>query len=61
MINGRQIIGIGEVLWDVFPSGAVFGGAPANVACHVAGLGGWAGMVSAVGADRLGRAAVAEL
>ena len=61
MINGRQIIGIGEVLWDVFPSGAVFGGAPANFACHVAGLGGWAGMVSAVGADRLGRAAVAEL
>jgi len=57
----HRIIGLGEVLWDVFPSGAVFGGAPANFACHIAGLGERAAMVSAVGDDRLGRAAVAAL
>ena len=57
----HQIIGLGEVLWDVFPSGAVFGGAPANFACHIAGLGERAAMVSAVGDDRLGRGAIAAL
>ena len=57
----HQIIGFGEVLWDVFPSGAVFGGAPANFACHIAGLGERAAMVSAVGDDRLGRGAIAAL
>jgi fructokinase len=57
----QQIVGLGEVLWDVFPSGAVFGGAPANFACHVAGLGARAAMVSAVGDDRLGRGAIAAL
>ena len=57
----HQIIGLGEVLWDVFPSGAVFGGAPANFACHIAGLGERAAMVSAVGDDPLGRGAIAAL
>jgi len=57
----HQIIGLGEVLWDVFPSGAVFGGAPANFACHIAGLGEKSAMVSAVGDDRLGRGAIAAL
>jgi len=57
----HQIIGLGEVLWDVFPSGAVCGGAPANFACHIAGLGERAAMVSAVGDDPLGRAAIAAL
>jgi fructokinase len=57
----HQIIGLGEVLWDVFPGGAVFGGAPANFACHIAGLGERAAMVSAVGDDRLGRGAIAAL
>ena len=57
----HQIIGLGEVLWDVFPSGAVCGGAPANFACHIAGLGERAAMVSAVGDDPLGLAAIAAL
>ena len=32
----RQLViaGIGEVLWDVYPDAARFGGAPANFACH---------------------------
>ena len=30
------IISLGEVLWDLFPDGERFGGAPANFACHAA-------------------------
>lgn len=57
------VLGLGEILWDVFPDGARFGGAPANFACSVAGLAGSAaraGMAGAVGTDDLGRRALAE-
>ncbi len=55
------IAAIGEVLWDVFPDGARFGGAPANVASHAAALGARAAMVSCVGNDELGERAVGML
>lgn len=58
------VVGLGEILWDVFPDGARFGGAPANFACSAAGLGGDAAcvsMVGAVGDDDLGRKALEEL
>lgn len=55
------IIGIGETLWDLFPDGAVWGGAPGNVACHAAGLGAAAALVSRVGRDDLGDRGVATL
>jgi len=57
------IIGLGEILWDVFPDGARFGGAPANFACSAAGLAGPSARVSmagAVGRDDLGRRALTE-
>lgn len=58
-----RIVGVGEVLWDVFPDGEHFGGAPANVAMHAAALGGGAkaSLVSAVGNDRRGDEALAQL
>lgn len=64
-----QIIGIGEILWDVFHDGPRFGGAPANYACSAAELargsrvnmGARVSMVSAVGDDELGREAIASL
>lgn len=48
------VIGLGEILWDVFPDRKVLGGAPANFAYHAAqfGLDGY--VVSAVGEDPLG-------
>ena len=51
----KIIVGIGEILWDMLPSGKALGGAPANFAYHAGRLGeeGWA--VSAVGDDSLGR------
>jgi len=51
------IVGLGEILWDVFPDGARFGGAPTNFACTAAGIGEQGfriGMVSAVGDDQQG-------
>ena len=58
------IVALGEVLWDVFPSGPRFGGAPANFACAVAGLARRhmsVEMVSAVGNDSLGNDAIESL
>ncbi len=55
------IVGLGEVLWDVFPDGPRFGGAPANYACHAATLGARACMASAVGRDDLGERALQAL
>ncbi len=60
-MSAPVIAGIGEVLWDVFPDAAHFGGAPANFACHSASLGAESWMVSAVGADELGDRALASL
>lgn len=55
------VVGAGEALWDVFPDGDHFGGAPANVALHAAALGAEAWLVSAVGRDARGDAALARL
>jgi len=55
------IIGLGEILWDVFPDGAHFGGAPANFACSVAELCGEemdVYIAGSVGHDDLGRSAI---
>ena len=49
-----RVVGIGETLWDLFPDGAVWGGAPGNVACHAAALGAECSIVSRVGCDPLG-------
>jgi fructokinase len=52
----NPIVGIGELLWDVFPGGRkVAGGAPFNFAFHCRQLGHEAVIVSRVGADDLGR------
>ena len=51
----------GEVLWDLFPDAERLGGAPANVAYHLAALGREVALVSRVGDDDAGRRAVARL
>ena len=55
------LVSWGELLWDLFPDGRRLGGAAANVAVHAAELGVRAALISRVGADELGRAALAEL
>ena len=49
-----RVLCFGEVLWDCLPTGRLPGGAPFNVAWHLAQLGGQPVMISAVGADALG-------
>src|SRR5262249_50413381 len=54
----------GEFLWDRFSAalgGDRLGGAPVNVAWHLAQVGGWAQLVTRVGDDADGRRALAEL
>lgn len=48
------IVGLGEILWDVFPHGKVLGGAPANFVYHVSQFGYEGYAVSAIGNDHLG-------
>ena len=54
------IVGLGEVLWDVFPDGRKLGGAPGNFAWHVSQFGLDSLAASAVGDDALGREALAS-
>jgi fructokinase len=61
MTRRPVLAGIGEVLWDVYPDAARFGGAPANFACHAAALGAESWMASAVGIDELGARALETL
>ncbi len=61
-----DVVAFGEVLWDIFQSGAdrferEIGGAPANLCVHVARLGGRAALVGAVGDDPFGAALTARL
>ncbi len=48
-------------MWDAFPDGEKFGGAPANFACHCHSLGAEAYVISCVGDDRRGAEARAFL
>ena len=56
-----RCVGLGEVLWDLLPSGRQLGGAPANFAYHAAALGAEGRVVSRVGDDELGRALLDRL
>jgi fructokinase len=53
-VTTPPIVCFGEFLWDCLPRGLFLGGAPYNVACHLARLGRPAALISAVGADFLG-------
>lgn len=48
------VIGIGELLFDMFPTGKKLGGAPVNFAYHVAQQGVRSLAISAIGNDALG-------
>jgi len=59
--KGHKIVGLGEVLWDIFPDRACLGGAPANFAYMTALLGDRGIVASRVGDDRLGQEAMWHL
>ncbi len=57
----KVVVGIGEILWDRFPTGDRLGGAPANFAYHAAQLGAESYVVSRVGDDPDGDAITRRL
>jgi fructokinase len=57
MTKPAVMIGLGEVLWDLLPSGRVLGGAPGNFAYMASVLGNEGIVASRVGNDDLGREA----
>jgi fructokinase len=57
----KLIVGLGEVLWDILPSGKHLGGAPANFAYITSLLGNRGVVASCVGKDELGDEALAQL
>jgi fructokinase len=61
MTKECRVVAIGEVLWDVFDDLKRLGGAPLNFAAHIARLGHPALLISGVGDDPLGKAALAEI
>ena len=56
-----QIVGLGEILWDMLPNGKQLGGAPANFAYISTLLGNDGIVASRIGSDSLGGEAVQQL
>jgi fructokinase len=57
----KTIISLGEIIWDMLPSGGKLGGAPLNFAWHAQQLGAEVTIVSRVGNDELGKQALEQL
>lgn len=55
------VVGIGEVLWDLLPSGPRLGGTTANFSILCARLGERAALVSRIGKDEFGERAMTQL
>ncbi|KUK85795.1 MAG: Fructokinase [candidate division TA06 bacterium 34_109] len=53
-----KVLSFGELLWDIIEGKAYLGGAPFNVACHLAKMGIQSTYISAVGNDKLGQEAL---
>ncbi len=49
-----KVVSFGEILWDLIDGKAYIGGAPFNVAAHLAKMGVRSAIISAVGSDALG-------
>ena len=60
-VEGRTVVGLGELIWDLLPGGRRLGGAPTNFAYVSRLLGAAAAVASRVGRDALGDEAVARL
>lgn len=55
------VVGVGELLWDMLPSGKRAGGAPVNFVYHAAQLGADGYAISAIGKDDFGAEILQEL
>jgi fructokinase len=57
----KEVLAVGELLWDVLPNEKLLGGAPANFCHRLSSLGTSARIVSRIGCDPLGDQLLAEL
>lgn len=60
-VDGRRIVAVGEVVWDLFPNRQALGGAPVNAAYHLQKLGRAVTVITRIGKDDLGAATLARL
>lgn len=58
---GKKIVAFGEVVWDLLPNGKVLGGTPSNMVFRSNSFGDEGYLLSRVGNDDLGRAALKKL
>src|SRR6478609_8342224 len=58
---GYDVLGIGELLWDMLPTGKQVGGAPTNFVFHARSMGASASVISRVGDDPLGKELIEHL
>ena len=56
-----NVVAIGELLWDVLPTGKKLGGAPSNFIYHCSKSGSKSFLLSAVGKDKLGNDAISQM
>jgi fructokinase len=56
-----NVVGLGEVLWDLLPTGPQLGGAPVNFAYHASRLGARVRVVTRIGKDDYGRETIRRL
>jgi len=61
MDTNCRVLAVGEVLWDIIRGGEYIGGAPFNLAAHLARLGCSVRIMTRIGADTRGQAALQEM
>jgi fructokinase len=57
----KKIVAFGEIVWDILPNGKVLGGTPSNLVFRCNSLGEEGFLLSRLGDDQLGRAALRKL
>lgn len=57
----KKIVAFGEVVWDILPNGKVLGGTPSNLVFRCNSFGEQGFLLSRLGDDKLGHAALAKL
>ncbi|QGY45098.1 hypothetical protein GM418_15900 [Maribellus comscasis] len=58
---GKKIVAFGEIVWDLLPNGKVLGGTPSNMVFRSNSFGEEGYLLSRVGDDKLGHAALNKL
>jgi len=60
-VMGKKIVAFGEIVWDILPNGKVLGGTPSNLVFHCNAMGENGYLLSRLGDDELGHAALNKL